>query len=843
MKKRLLSMLMAVLMIASLVPAAALADGTTAALDPVINIKVDATAKQPGIKVTPTSKDYTDYNVVITPFTKLAERCDKHTPVTKELLVASCEQAGLTVTYCSVCGVDLNTKVVTPKLHHDCDFTVVAAPICATEDGWGYAVCKKCGNPYAVDASSAETLKQYIEQGKTESAAAYNARVNDVLAMFQKSKAHDYQTVTATIMEKDANGKDTKVVAAYAGVEATHVSTIEGNAVAYKWVDDGAYIKYSVVKANNDLITSGKVVSIDSRAYTAGVACTKCGNVQSKGGPQNGTGLNVAHKDYMTLIEKGVYPKEFKEDGSYKDGKTDTYYCSVCHKTFGGEVISAAKWFNVTETVEPKIGDVMIYDGNETVWQKNADDQLVTVANPNKAVAATCCEVGNTGDVIVYTASGAADEDGNIPAVWMLKEVGKKIDKLDHHYVVKPDDVASCTEKGTHYVGVYVCDNVVGKKDDGTPLYCYEENKTEGTKKDVINYTEEIAAAHTPTVEVLVEATCQHAGLSVLKCTVCNKYLKATTTNDVTTYTDVANNVIAAYKVDKVKHVAADELANVVEATCTEAGYTGDKVCKWCGEVLEKGKEVKALGHTPEDVAAVEATCTEAGATAGTKCSVCGEILSGCEKIDALGHDFQNGKCTRCDAVDPDYKPEVKNPFTDVKEGDAFYDDILWAADNGIVDGIKAADGTLTFQAGGQLTRAQVVQMLWNANGKPEAKAAADFSDVAADAWYAKAVAWAVEAGIINGYGDGTFGANDACTRAQFVKMLWVINGSPKADAADFSDVAADAWYAQAVAWAAAEKVTLGDGEGHFLPNDTCTRGQAVAFLHRAPALTVSAAE
>ena len=247
--------------------------------------------------------------------------------------------------------------------------------------------------------------------------------------------------------------------------------------------------------------------------------------------------------------------------------------------------------------------------------------------------------------------------------------------------------------------------------------------------------------------------------------------------------------------------------------------------------------------HTVVDVAAVEATCTEAGATAGTKCSVCGTVLSGCEKIDALGHDFKDGKCTRCDAVDPDYKPEVKNPFTDVKEGDAFYEDILWAADKNIVDGIKADDGTMTFQANGKLTRAQVVQMLWNANGKPEAKAAADFSDVAADAWYAKAVAWAVEAGVINGMGDGTFAPNAECTRAQFVKMLWVINGSPKADAADFSDVAADAWYAQAVAWAAAQEVTLGDGEGHFLPDDSCTRGQAVAFLHRAPSLTVTAAE
>ena len=842
MKKRLLSMLMAVLMIVSLVPGMALADD----VKPVIDIKADAAAKQPGITVTEVKNGdiVTGYNVEIKAFAKLADICDadKHVPVTKELIVADCGKAGLTVTYCSVCGTNLNKNVVTEPLHHDCEFTVVAAPVCAKADGWGYAVCKKCGNPIAVDKNS--NFEALIEKGATESKDAYAKRVADAKALFVKSDAHDYQTVTADIKHVD---KDTQkeVTDAYAGVEATHIAMlVEGNKtynLTWQW-KDGGYISARDAAGYAKLVADGKVIAVTGNKVEAGVACTKCDTVKTKGGEVADTNLNLEHAKYITVTDPGKRPVYFDPaqggDGSYKDGKAATYFCSKCGKTFGGEVLSAVKWFNITETAMPKIGDVMIYDGNEVVWQKNADGQLVVVDSPNKAVAATCQKPGNTGDVIVYTASGAADKDGNIPAVWMLKEVGKKLDMLDHHFVAKPDKLATCKEDGEHYVGTYVCDNVVGKE-NGKDKLCGQE------KYDVIHYTTDIPAAHTPTVVVLVEATCQHNGLSVLQCSVCKEYLNVRATNDGYEYAGTAAvaGTAPAYVVKQVKHMAAAELKDAKEATCTEVGYTGDTVCKWCDKVLEAGKTIEKKAHTPEEVAAVAATCTETGLTAGSKCSVCGEVLTAQEVVPELGHDFKDGKCTRCDAVDPNYKPEVKNPFTDVKEGDAFYEDILWAADKNIVDGIKADDGTMTFQANGKLTRAQVVQMLWNANGKPEAKAAADFSDVAADAWYAKAVAWAVEAGVINGMGDGTFAPNAECTRAQFVKMLWVINGSPKADAADFSDVAADAWYAQAVAWAAAQEVTLGDGEGHFLPGDSCTRGQAVAFLHRAPSLTVTAAE
>ena len=819
MKKRLLSMLMAVLMIVSLVPGMALAD-----TEYVIDIKADAAAKQPGIKVAEvkTGDIVTDYKVEIKAFAKLADICDadKHVPVTKELIVADCGKAGLTVTYCSVCGKDLNKNVITPALHHDCEFTVVAAPVCAKADGWGYAVCKKCGDPFAVDKNTDFTM--YVEKGKTESAAAYAKRVADVAKLFTAATEHDYQTVTADIVVKE-NGKD--VVKAYAGVEATHVAMlVEDNAFVNlnnQW-KDGGYISTGAT-GYAQLVADGKVIAVTGNMTEAGVACTKCGVIQSPGVKDKAnTNLKVTHAKYITVTDPGKRPVMFA-DGSYKDGKAATYFCSKCGKTFGGEVLSAVKWFNITETAMPKIGDVKIYEG-ETVYKLAADGKSVVkidAADLNKAVAATCGAEGNTGDVIVYTASGAADEDGNIPAVWMLKEVGKKIDKIDHHFVAKPDKLATCKENGMHYVGIYVCDNVVGKE-NGKDVLCGLE------KKDVINYTTEIPAAHTPTVVVLVEATCQHKGLSVLQCSVCKEYLVARAYQDVTIYQTADNGEIPAYTVEKAKHTAAAELKDAKEATCTEVGYTGDKVCKWCGIVMEKGKEIPMKEHTVVDVAAVEATCTTDGMKAGTKCSVCGTVLSGCEKVDKLGHDYKDGKCTRCGEKDPNYvAPEFKDAAS---IRDYAKDAVAWAAKEGIVKG----DDNGNFLPTADITRQDFVTMLWRLKGSVASEKALTFGDKADIKDYAQtAVAWAVENGYIKGRDNGNFDPAAKITRAEIVAILNRIAENAKAEkAADFTDIATH-WAKDAIAWAAEAGIVNGVGNNMFAPNDNASRQDTVVMLYK----------
>jgi hypothetical protein len=173
------------------------------------------------------------------------------------------------------------------------------------------------------------------------------------------------------------------------------------------------------------------------------------------------------------------------------------------------------------------------------------------------------------------------------------------------------------------------------------------------------------------------------------------------------------------------------------------------------------------------------------------------------------------------------------NYFVDVNAQDYFYDAVLWAAENGVTYGVD----DIHFAPNEPCTRAQIVSFLWRAAGSPEPKSLNSFTDVAADSYYAKAVAWAVEKGITYGTGDGKFSPNATCTRAQAVTFLYRAAGSPAVSGyAEFDDVMTDAYYARAVAWATEQGVTEGVGSRRFAPDDTCTRGQIVTFLWRSQA-------
>ena len=169
--------------------------------------------------------------------------------------------------------------------------------------------------------------------------------------------------------------------------------------------------------------------------------------------------------------------------------------------------------------------------------------------------------------------------------------------------------------------------------------------------------------------------------------------------------------------------------------------------------------------------------------------------------------------------------------FADVPVDAYCYEAVKWAASEGITGGI----GNNLFAPGLPCTRGQIVTFLWRAAGSPAPKSMSSFADVPADAYYAKAVAWAVENGITGGTGDGKFSPDATCTRAQAVTFLYRASGSPAVSgSAAFSDVAADAYYASAVKWAEKNGITGGIGNGLFGSGDNCTRGQIVTFLYRA---------
>ena len=170
------------------------------------------------------------------------------------------------------------------------------------------------------------------------------------------------------------------------------------------------------------------------------------------------------------------------------------------------------------------------------------------------------------------------------------------------------------------------------------------------------------------------------------------------------------------------------------------------------------------------------------------------------------------------------------SPFADVAIDAYCYEAVRWAISKDITDGV----GDSLFAPSQPCTRAQIVTFLWRAAGSPVVNYAMELSDVAEDVYYAEAVRWALSEGITTGAGEGSFSPDATCTRAQAVTFLARALNANASGKAEFGDVPTDSYFAEAVAWAAANGVTEGVGGGLFGSDNSCTRGQIVTFLYRA---------
>ncbi len=190
----------------------------------------------------------------------------------------------------------------------------------------------------------------------------------------------------------------------------------------------------------------------------------------------------------------------------------------------------------------------------------------------------------------------------------------------------------------------------------------------------------------------------------------------------------------------------------------------------------------------------------------------------------------------------PDQDVEIRIAFTeaeeavtfvDVSESAFYYAAVQWAVKNGISGGTAP----LTFSPFDDCTRAQIVTFLWRNAGEPEPSSRAsapEFKDVDANAYYYKAVQWAVEQGITKGTEENKFSPGDTVSRAQAVTFLYRSAGSPKeTGSSGFVDVKGDAYYADAVNWAVKNGVTQGTSRNNFSPDEPCVRCQVVTFLYR----------
>ena len=174
--------------------------------------------------------------------------------------------------------------------------------------------------------------------------------------------------------------------------------------------------------------------------------------------------------------------------------------------------------------------------------------------------------------------------------------------------------------------------------------------------------------------------------------------------------------------------------------------------------------------------------------------------------------------------------PEEPAGFTDVPEGQYYTEPVAWAVENGITTGYSETE----FAPNDKCLRAQVVTFLWRAAGKPAAEGVNPFTDVKEGDYFYDAVLWAVANGITTGCSETEFAPNDNCTRAQVVTFMWRAFGKPAAEGENpFTDVPEGEFYTDAVIWAVANGITTGTSDTTFAPADFCLRGQVVTFLYR----------
>lgn len=280
------------------------------------------------------------------------------------------------------------------------------------------------------------------------------------------------------------------------------------------------------------------------------------------------------------------------------------------------------------------------------------------------------------------------------------------------------------------------------------------------------------------------------------------------------------------------------------EATCTQTGLIS-YACTGCGETYTETLPLTA--HSYQAVTTAP-TCTEQGYTLHA-CAACGDNYTDGE-TPALGHAWDTGTvireatydadglisytCTGCSQTRTEALPKLGTPlalFTDIDPSAYYIEALSWAVEQGITTGV----GANSFAPGRVCSRAQIVTMLWRNAGEPEPAIETPFCDVPEDAYYSKAVLWAYEQGITTGTSSSTFSPDEICTRSQIVTLLWRAEGCPQPEArhTPFTDAESDSFYYTAMLWAYEQGITSGVSDTSFAPANSCSRGEAVTFLHR----------
>ena len=436
----------------------------------------------------------------------------------------------------------------------------------------------------------------------------------------------------------------------------------------------------------------------------------------------------------------------------------------------------------------------------------------------------TCTECGANGEFSKHTGGTAT-----CTAKAVCETCDQPYGELGAHKLTKTDaKAATCTEAGNE--AYWTC--------SGCGKYFSDENGINEIEKDswVLK-----TLGHDMTKTDAKEATCTEDGNNeYYTCSRCGGVFKDEAGTQATT--------VVTETLKKLGHDWSNKngICARCDAKCTETHKPGT-TCSVCHKYTSY-PYVPGAPTYPASAPAVPngtVTVSPANASKGANVTVTvkpneGYELGSLAVKDASGDllplaDLGSGKYS---FVMPDGKVSVEaefvktaaTSFADVPANAYFADAVKWAVDKGITNGLSDT----MFGPYESCTRMQIVTFLWRAAGSPEPKAMSSFTDVPANAYYAKAVAWAVENGITNGMTATTFAPNATCTRGQSVTFLYRALKGTASGSANFTDVKSDTFYADAINWAVANNVTNGTSNTTFSPNADCTRAEIVTFLYRA---------
>ena len=436
----------------------------------------------------------------------------------------------------------------------------------------------------------------------------------------------------------------------------------------------------------------------------------------------------------------------------------------------------------------------------------------------------TCTECGANGEFSKHTGGTAT-----CTAKAVCETCDQPYGELGAHKLTKTDaKAATCTEAGNE--AYWTC--------SGCGKYFSDENGTNEIEKDswVLK-----TLGHDMTKTDAKEATCTEDGNNeYYTCSRCGGVFKDEAGTQATT--------VVAETLKKLGHDWSnkDGICAVCHTKCDRVHKPGT-TCSVCHKYTSY-PYVPGAPTYPATAPAVPngtVTVSPANASKGANVTVTvkpneGYELGSLAVKDASGDllplaDLGNGKYS---FVMPDGKVSVEaefvktaaTSFADVPANAYFADAVKWAVDKDVTNGLSDT----MFGPYESCTRTQIVTFLWRAAGSPEPKTASSFTDVPVSAYYAKAVAWAIENGITNGMTETTFAPDATCTRGQIVTFLYRALKGTASGSTNFTDVKSDTFYADAINWAVANNVTNGTSNTTFSPNADCTRAEIVTFLYRA---------